>query len=346
MRILIGLGLGLAAALLAGCDSGTQMSAVRPIRAVGSSTVYPFTTAVAEQFARANPGFGAPTVESTGTGGGMKLFCAGVGMDHPDLVNASRRMKASEYADCANNGVDRVVELQVGIDGLAFVQAKSGAQFSLTPRQIYEALAKEPYGEPQAADSWNDIDPSLPAAPIRVYGPPPTSGTRDALAELILAEGCDANADMAALKESNEDRHKAICTTIREDGAYIEAGENDNLMIQKVEANPGSIGVLGYSFLERNTDRVRGVPLSGVDPTYETISSFTYPGARPLYVYVKAAHLDAIPGLRQFVAEYASAWNPGGYLSRRGLISAPEDVRADMARTAAGFTPLTVQDLK
>ena len=347
MRII--LALGVATLALAACDGGTggsQSSAIRPIRAVGSSTVYPFTTAVAEQFNRANPQFGAPTVESTGTGGGMKLFCAGVGIGHPDMVNASRRMKRGEYADCANNGVDRVIELQVGIDGLAFVEDKGSQGFNLTPQQVYEALAKEPYGKPQTAKTWRDIDASLPATPITVYGPPPTSGTRDALAELILEKGCDANPDMKALKDSNEDRHKAICTTIREDGAYVEAGENDNLLIQKVQANPGTIGVLGYSFLERNLDKVKGISLSGVAPTYATISDFSYPGARPLYVYVKTAHLNAIPGLKEFVAEYAKAWNPDGYLSRRGLISAPEEARAAAAKTAAEFTALDPNQLK
>jgi phosphate transport system substrate-binding protein len=337
--------------LLSACDNGSSAgggggSGIRPVRVVGSSTVYPFTTAVAEQYARANPSFGPPTVESTGTGGGMKLFCAGVGMQHPDIVNASRRMKPSEFEDCTKNGVKEVVELQIGIDGLAFAEAKNGPQFSLTPQQLYEALAKTPYGKPQAAQNWSDIDPSLPAIKIQVYGPPPTSGTRDALAELILTKGCDANPEMKALKESNEDRHKELCTTIREDGAYIEAGENDNLLIQKIAANPGALAALGYSFLERNLDKVKGVPLSGVTPNYQTIASFSYPGARPLYIYVKGAHLAAIPGLKEFVAEYARGWKPEGYLARRGLIAAPDDVRAANERAAAAFTPMDGLQLK
>ncbi len=347
MRFGIGL-VAAAASVLAGCGEGGSgsASAVRPIKIVGSSTVYPFTTAVAEQFARANPSFGSPTVESTGTGAGIKLFCAGVGIGHPDVVNASRRIKASEAEQCAGNGVNRIVELPVGIDGLAIVESNASRPFRLTVQQLYEALAKEPYGKPQTAQTWADIDPSLPATRIQVYGPPPTSGTRDSLAEIILTKGCDANPDMKALKASNEDQHKAICTTIREDGAFIEAGENDNLLIQKVTANPGALGVLGYSFLERNTDKVRGVPLDGVTPTIATITDFSYPGARPLYVYVKGEHLDAIPGLKPFVAEYAKAWNPDGYLSRRGLISSPEGARAKAAATAASLAPLDRAELK
>ena len=334
---------------LTACDGGSSAGGgggIRPLRIVGSSTVYPFTTAVAEQYARANPAYGAPTVESTGTGGGVKLFCAGVGMQHPDIVNASRRLKASEYEDCAKNGVKDIVELQIGIDGLAFVEANSAEAFKLTVPQLYQALAKTPYGKPQTAKLWSDIDPSLPKIAIQVYGPPPTSGTRDALAELILAKGCDANPEMKALKASDEDRHKEICTTVREDGPFIEAGENDNLMIQKVAGNPGSLGILGYSFLEKNTDRVRGVALNGIDPTYATISSFEYPGARPLYIYVKSAHLNAIPGLKEFVAEYARGWKPDGYLTRRGLIAAPEDVRAANEKTAVSLTPLDKAALK
>ena len=350
MRFTFGM-LAAATILVAGCNNQGSGgagggSAVRPLKIVGSSTVYPFTTAVAEQFARANPNFGAPTVESTGTGGGVKLFCSGVGINYPDVVNASRRLKASEAEDCAKNGVNKIIEVQIGIDGIAFVESNQTQQFKLTAQQVYEGLAAKPYGKDQKAQTWKDIDPSLPAIKIQVYGPPPTSGTRDALAELILTKGCDANADMKALKESNEDRHKEICTTIREDGAYIEAGENDNLLIQKVSANPGAVGVLGYGFLERNLDKVHGVPLGGVEPTYASISNFTYPGARPLYIYVKGEHLAAIPGLKQFVAEYANGWKPDGYLARRGLIAAPADVRAKAEQIATNLTPLDRAELK
>ena len=298
------------------------------IRIVGSSTVYPFTTAVAEQFGRKNAGFKAPIVESTGTGGGMKLFCAGVGTQFPDVEDASRRIKASEYADCQKNGVTGIIEIQVGIDGIAFAESKQGASMAVSPADLYKALAATPYGKPQNAKTWKDVNPALPAVAIKVYGPPPTSGTRDAFAELILDKGCNSDPATKALKDSDADKYKAVCTKVREDGAYVESGENDNLIVQKLAANPDAIGIFGYSFLEENADKIRGLAIDGVVPTYDSIASFKYPGARPLYIYVKQAHLAAIPGLKEFVAEYATAWNPGGYLVRRGLIAAPDDVRA------------------
>jgi phosphate transport system substrate-binding protein len=341
--------LGAAAIALTGCGeqgsgggSGASGSggARDQIRAVGSSTVYPFTTAVAEQFARKNASFKAPIVESTGTGAGMKLFCAGVGAQHPDVENASRRIKKSELEDCRKNGVTEIVEMQIGIDGIALGESKKGATMQLTPEDIYKALAAEPYGKPQTAKTWKDVNPALPATAIQVYGPPPTSGTRDAFVELIMDPGCNADAATKALKKSDEDRHKAICTKIREDGAYVESGENDNLIVQKLTANPDAVGIFGYSFLEENLDKVRGIPVSGVTPTYETIASYEYPGARPLYIYVKGAHLNVIPGLKEFVSEYASAWAKGGYLTRRGLIAAPDDVQAKNADIATKLTPL------
>lgn len=337
---------GIAALTLAGCQNegasgdGAGGGSRDQIRAVGSSTVYPFTTAVAEQFPRKFPAFKAPIVESTGTGAGMKQFCAGVGAQFPDIANASRRIKKSELDDCTKNGVTEIVEVQIGIDGIAIGESKAGAQMALTEADIYKALAAEPYGKPNTAKTWKDVNPALPATAIKVFGPPPTSGTRDAFAELILEKGCDANAEMKALKDSDKDKHKAICTKVREDGAYVESGENDNLIVSKLVANPDALGIFGYSFLEENLDKVRGVKLQGVEPTYETISSYKYPGARPLYIYVKGAHLKAIPGLKEFVAEYAAAWGPDGYLKRRGLIAAPDDVRAKNAEIAAKLTPL------
>lgn len=316
------------------------------IRAVGSSTVYPFTTAVAEQFTTKNADFRSPIVESTGTGAGMKLFCAGVGAQHPDIEDASRRIKKSEFDDCQKNGVKEIVEIQVGIDGLALVEATNGLDMKLTTADVYKALAADPGGKPQTAKTWRDVNPSLPAVPIQVYGPPSTSGTRDSLVELIMTPGCDTDPAMKALKDSDKDRHEQVCSKIREDGAYIESGENDNLIVQKLASNPNAVGVLGYSFLEENARSIRGVTMNGVAPTYRTISDFTYPGARAIYIYVKGAHLNAIPGLKQFVAEYASAWNPGGYLTRRGLIASPEPVRAEMAKRAAALTPMTGADLK
>jgi len=343
----------LAGSALAACGKGGSAGggssaggARDQIRAVGSSTVYPFTTAVAEQFARKNPKFKAPIVESTGTGAGMKLFCGGVGAGFPDIEDASRRIKPSELEDCAKNGVKEIVEIQIGIDGIAFAESKSGAKMKLTPTLIYKALAANPFGKPQTAKTWKDVDPSLPATAIQVYGPPPTSGTRDALAELILDKGCDSDEATKALKKTDEDKHKAICTKIREDGAYVESGENDNLIVQKLAKNPDAIGVFGYSFLEENADKVEGVALNGIAPTYATIADFSYPGARPLFIYVKSAHLNAIPGLKEFVAEYATAWNPDGYLTRRGLIAAPDDVRAKNLDLATKLTPLDTTTVK
>ena len=342
--------LGITGVILAGCQdhgSGGSANGVRTqIRGVGSSTVYPFTTAVAEQFVRKYPKFKAPVIESTGTGAGMKLFCAGVGAQHPDIESASRRIKPAEAETCRKNGVDKIIELEIGIDGLAIAESRAGPALKLTLRQIYEAVAANPYGKPNRTKSWKDVDPSLPAVAIKVYGPPPTSGTRDSFNELILDKGCNADAEMAALKASDEGRHKDICTKIREDGAFIEAGENDNLIVQKLAANPEAIGIFGYSFLEENGDRLRGVALDGIDPSAKTIADFSYPGARRMYVYVKHAHLNAIGGLKEFVAEYARGWQPGGYLSRRGLIPAPDDVRTTSTTAARDLLPMDISDLK
>jgi phosphate transport system substrate-binding protein len=335
-----------AALALAACGDQTGGASGQQIQIVGSSTVYPFTTAVAEQFQRTNPGMSA-IVESTGTGAGMKLFCGGVGDNFPDMTNASRRIKASEAADCAKNGVRQIIEVPVGIDGLALIEAANGPAFALTPRDVYAALAANPFGKgPNRAKTWKDVNPALPAVAIQVFGPPPTSGTRDSFAELILEKGCDADPAMKALKESDSDRHKDICTKIREDRAYVEAGENDNLLVQKVSQNPGAIGVLGYSFLEENKASVKGIPLNGIAPTAETIGNLTYPGARQVYVYAKGEHMNVIPGMKEFLAEYARAWSKGGYLERRGLIPSPADVQAKAAQAATQLTPLNASELK
>ena len=314
------------------------------VRAVGSSTVYPFATVVAEQVAKG--GGKSPVIESTGTGAGMKLFCAGVGAKHPDVANASRRMKAAEYELCKANGVTDVIEIQVGIDGIAFAEAASGSQIKLTPKIVYEALAANPYGKPNKTRNWSDVDPSLPAIPIQVYGPPTTSGTRDALAELILEKGCTTDPAMKALKDGDEDKFKATCTGVREDGAYVEGGENDNLIVQKIAQNPKAIGVFGFSFLEENPDKLKGITMSGVEPTYATISDFSYPGARPLYIYVKEAHLQAIKGLQAYVAEWPKQWGPDGLLKKKGMVISPEDVRAKNAEVVAGMTLLDPAQLK
>ena len=340
--------LGLAAtAVIALTISGTA-EARNQMRAVGSSTVYPFAKLVAERIARANPALGTPIIESTGTGAGMKLFCAGVGERFPDVENASRRMKASEAKLCQQNGVSAITEIQVGIDGISFATAKGSPLQNLTQRDLYLALAKTPFGKPNRARTWHDVNASLPNIPIRVYGPPPTSGTRDALGELILTPPCEANAGLAALKKADEAKAKAVCTGLREDGAYIEAGENDNLIVQKIEANPGTIGIFGYSYLEENQDRIRGISVNGVSPNYDTIASFKYPGARPLYIYIKNAHAGAIPAVRAYAAEFTkeSAFGPNGYLRRSGLIAAPNGIRARSQQLARALAPLNLASLK
>src|SRR5689334_21869725 len=255
-------------ALLAACGSktGGGGGSSSDIHIVGSSTVYPFTKAVAEQFMRANAGINV-TVESTGTGAGMKLFCAGVGDRFPDIEDASRAIKKSEYDTCVQNGVKTIIEVPVGIDGLTIIEGKDGPAMNLTQADIYKALAANPFGKgPNKAQTWKDVNPSLPAVKIRVLGPPPTSGTRDSLADLYLEKGCDTDPAMKDLKKSNEDQHKDICTKVREDGAYVEAGENDNLVVQKVSSDPGTLGVLGYSYLADNADKIRPVKTPGVEP--------------------------------------------------------------------------------
>jgi phosphate transport system substrate-binding protein len=320
----------------------------RSLRAVGSSTVYPFAKAVAERVARANPKLGSPIIESTGTGAGFKLFCSGVGERFPDVSNASRRIKASEAKQCASNGVTQITEIQIGVDGLALATDKRSVISGVTQRDIYMALAKTPFGKPQKARTWKDVNPKLPAIAIRVYGPPPTSGTRDSLHELMLIPGCETNAGMAALKKSDESKYKTVCTGIREDGAYIEAGENDNLIVQKLAANPNTVGFFGYSFLEENLSKLKGVSVNGIQPTYESIASFKYPGARPLYIYVKNAHARAIPAIRAFVAEFTkeSAMGPNGYLKQHGLVAAAPSTRARSQQAARNLVPLNLASVK
>ncbi|MBA3668169.1 MAG: substrate-binding domain-containing protein [Sphingomonas sp.] len=333
-----------AAALL----SIPALADARSMRAVGSSTVYPFAKMAAERVARANPRLGTPIIESTGTGAGFKLFCAGVGERFPDVSNASRRMKAKEAAQCVANGVKEVTEIQIGLDGVVVATAISTPIAGITQRDLYLAIAKTPFGKPNKAKTWKDVNAKFPALPIRVYGPPTTSGTRDALGELLMTPPCEANPSLAAMKKSDEARFKAICTGIRTDGAYIEAGENDNLIVQKLVGNPGTVGLFGYSFLEENTSKVKGIAINGVAPTYQTISSFKYPGARPLYVYVKNAHVAAIPAIRAFIAEITkeSAIGPRGYMLAGGLVAAPAPVRARAQQAARTLTPVKFAELK
>lgn len=318
----------LASLALAACGGGGSSSGARGVVATGSSTVFPFAQVAAEQFTQRYPDLPAPTVESIGTGAGIAQFCNGVGEQFPDIADASRRMKKSEYDACVKNGVTEVAEIQIGIDGIALGESLKGPKFRLTSQQLYEALAAEPYGRPQTNTTWSDIDPSLPGERISVYGPPSTSGTRDAFIELIMVPGCESDPAMKALKESDEDRHKAVCERLREDGAYVDTGENDNLIVQKLEANPTTVGIFGYSYLEANTSRLRGVPINGVEPTYASIASFDYPGARPLYLYVKKQHVGVIPGLREFLDLFPTLWGKGGKLAQAGMIAAPDDVQA------------------
>ncbi|MDP1911072.1 MAG: substrate-binding domain-containing protein [Hyphomicrobium sp.] len=334
-------------ALVAACggnESGGG-AAGSQLKIVGSSTVYPFTTAVSEQFQRANPGNSA-IVESTGTGAGIKLFCSGVGSNFPDMVNASRPLKASEYADCVKAGAKNVIELPVGIDGLALIQAKGQPALNVTITEIYQALAANPFGKPQTATTWKDVNPALPAIKIRVLGPPPTSGTRDSLAELILEKGCDSDPAMKELKKANADQHKTTCTKIREDGAYVEAGENDNLLVQKVAADPGALGVLGYSFLEENGDKVAAVSIGGVTPTEATISDLSYPGSRKLFVYIKGEHMAAKPSIKQFIDTYAKAMGAGGLLAKRGLVPLGSADAAAAVAQATALKPIDPAGLK
>ena len=323
---------------LASCGGNSSRES---IRAVGSSTVYPFAKAVAEELVKTDPNVSAPLIESTGSGAGIKLFCAGLGSDTPDIANASRRMKKSEFQSCQNAGVGDILEIQVGLDGIAIASAKGGIDMDLTPAILYKALAARPYGKEQTAKNWSDIDPSLPNQPILVYGPPSTSGTRDALEELILMKGCDADPAMTALKDSDPKEHDAVCTDIRSDGGYVDQGEQDNLIVQKIENNPRAVGIFGYSYLEENAERLNPLSINGVEPTYQAISSFEYPGARPLYLYVKKAHLDAIPSLRGYLTQWTEMWSRGGPLAKMGLVASPE---AEMAKNTAVISDLTPLD--
>ena len=340
------LGIGAAVLVLSALTGISHAQVARNyVSVVGSSTLYPFTTTVAERFGRAGS-FRSPKVESTGTGGGIKLFCNGVGVQHPDAVNASRRMNASEFASCQKTGVTDFLEIKVGFDGLTIGESRTSPVSALTRMQIFLALARQVPDPAKSAalianpyKTWKDIDPSLPAVKIEVLGPPPTSGTRDSFHDLYMESGCSAYPWINALRGLDEKRFKQICDTLREDGAFIEAGENDNLIVQKIEANPNALGIFGYSFLEQNQDKLRGTTIDGVTPTYETISNGKYAPSRPLFVYIKKAHIGVIPGLREFVDEYVSerAIGEEGYLADRGLVAQP---KADLAKTRADVRTL------
>ena len=324
------------------------------IKIVGSSTVYPFATVVAERFGKTS-GFKTPVIESTGSGGGLKLFCKGLGTEHPDITNSSRRIKRSEVQKCAKNGVADITEIKVGFDGIALANAKSGPDLELSLRDIYLALAKvvpdDQEGntvKPNPYKVWSEVNPKLPSTPIIVVGPPPTSGTRDAFNELAIERGCKTFPGRKALKKSDKTVYKQECRGVREDGIYVEAGENDNLIIEKLVADPGAIGVFGYSFLDQNRDKVKAAKIDGVFPAFEAISSGKYPVSRSLFFYIKNAHTTVIPGVKEYVREFTSskAVGPDGYLLSKGLIPLPEAERSKFEKDGQSLAKFSEDFLK
>ena len=309
------------------------------ISIVGSSTVYPFSTVVAERFGKTTK-FKTPKVESTGSGGGLKLFCSGLGVQYPDMTNSSRRIKKSEVEKCAKNGVRDITEIKIGYDGIVIANSRKAERMKISRKDLFLALAKDVpsgIGESLIANpykTWKDVNPSLPDIKIEVLGPPPTSGTRDAFAELALEGGCMKFGWIKAMKKKDKKKYKAICHAVREDGAYIEAGENDVLIVRKLEANPDSFGVFGFSFLDQNADKIQGSIVDGVEPEFEKIASGKYPVSRPLYFYVKKAHAGMIPGIKEYMKEFTSekAWGPEGYLIDKGLIPMPDEEREGFRR--------------
>ncbi len=334
------------------------------IEIVGSSTVYPFATVVAETFGKKTR-FKTPKIESTGSGGGFKLFCSGNGITTPDITNASRRIKKSEVDNCARNGVTAITEVQIGFDGIAIANAKNGPDFDLGRRDLFLALAKEVPGSkpgelvPNPYKTWKDVNPALPDEAIEVLGPPPTSGTRDAFAELAMEGGCKTfdwikalKADAKAAKKAGDKdkaarlkhEYKAICHSVREDGAYIEAGENDNLIVQKLEKNPQALGIFGFSFLDQNEDKVKGAKVDGVEISFENIADGQYPVSRPLFFYVKNEHVGKVPGIKEFIVEFTDedTWGEDGYLTDKGLIPLDDEARERMAQQARHLEPLSL----
>ncbi|MDR9393715.1 MAG: substrate-binding domain-containing protein [Roseovarius sp.] len=315
-----------ASALAIAAVSATTAAARDQIRIVGSSTVFPFSTAVAEQFGKSTD-FATPVVESTGSGGGLKLFCAGVGEEHPDVTNASRRVKMTEVKTCAENGVD-FTEVVAGYDGIVIANAKSGADFELTLGQVWQALA----ANGPMPTTWDEIDPTLPAEQIEVLGPPPTSGTRDAFEELAMEAGCE---------QAGGDDCEESGMHIREDGAYVESGENDNLIVSKLEANDRALGIFGFSFLDQNADALKGAVVDGVEPTFDNIASDEYPVSRSMYFYIKHAHVDVIPGVIEYAKEFVNSNGPDGYLTELGLIPVGADVMAANKEAVENLPALT-----
>jgi len=329
------------AALVASTAFAGAAVARDQIKIVGSSTVFPYSQAAAEEYAN-KTGSAAPVVESTGTGGGFKAFCGGIGPDFADITGASRAIKESEVKLCADNGVTDITEALIGYDGLSIAHARSAPDMDLTEEQIFKALAAElPDGKggfvANPNKKWSDIDASLPDFDIIAFGPPPTSGTRDAFVELVMHDGCKDLAGMADLKKADEDKWNEVCSRMRQDGPFVEAGENDNLIVQRLEADPNSVGIFGYSFLYENSDKLKAVKVAGVEPTFDTIADFSYPVARPIYFYVKNAHRDVIPGMNEFLTEYLSdeALGADGYLPERGLTPLSDEKRMEVQKAVA-----------
>ncbi|MEP2946305.1 MAG: substrate-binding domain-containing protein [Lentilitoribacter sp.] len=329
--------------------STSAASARDEIRIVGSSTVFPFSTTVAERFGKETD-FPTPVIESTGTGGGLKLFCAGIGEAHPDITNASARIKQSQVDDCASNGIKDIVEVKIGYDGIVIANSRESAPLELTLQDVFLALAKDvPAGEegktqPNPYTMWSDIRPELPKTKIEVLGPPPTSGTRAAFVEIAMEGGCKTFSWIKDLKGSDKSAYKTLCHSIREDGAFIEAGENDNLIVQKLQAAPTQFGIFGFSFLDQNSDVLQGALVDGVAPEFEDIASGDYPVSRSLFFYVKKDHVGVIPGMEEFLAAFSSddAWGEEGYLTDKGLIPMGDEERASVAKTVADLAPLSM----
>jgi phosphate transport system substrate-binding protein len=340
---------------LAGCIAAVSTPAMArdTISIVGSSTVYPFATVVAERFGR-NTDFPTPKLESTGSGGGLKLFCEGVGTSHPDITNASRRMKKSEFDLCQQNGVEEITEVRIGADGIVIANSKDAEKMDLSLEQVFLALAKE-VPNPDGGDElvanpyqkWSDIDSSLPDMEISVMGPPPTSGTRDAFVEIAMEGGCKQFDMIAKMEDQNEDKFKSVCHSMREDGPFVEAGENDNLIVQRLSRDPETLGIFGYSFLMENTGQIQAASINGVEPTPENISAEDYPVARSLFFYIKKAHVGVVPGIQEYVAEFTSegAWGDNGYLVDVGLIPNPRNERMEIAKRAKNLEPMTGNEL-
>nr|WP_036219165.1 substrate-binding domain-containing protein [Marinobacter sp. ES-1] len=320
------------------------------VNIVGSSTVYPFATVVAERFGR-NTDFPTPKLESTGSGGGLKLFCAGIGTQHPDITNASRRMKKSEFEMCQSNGVKEITEVKIGADGIVIANSKDAGKLDLSLKQVFLALAKE-VPDPKGGDKlvanpyqkWSDIDSSLPNMEINVMGPPPTSGTRDAFVEIAMEGGCKT---FDFIKAMDKKQFKSVCHSMREDGPFVEAGENDNLIVQRLAQDKDILGIFGYSFLMENSSQIQAATIGGVEPTPESIAAEEYPVARSLFFYIKNAHVGVVPGIKEYAEEFTSegAWGDNGYLVDVGLIPNPRNTRMEVAKNVRNLKPMTGNEL-